>query len=153
MRKSLASLAPAALLAAAVMLPAIGAMTVASSTAQAQNAQIQRVQLQRINPRFNPRLNRHHINPNLTSLRRCYASRRYLYVKSMRILRHSGFRNVRYVRYARGHCRQKFLFTTCKGHRRFRVVVRFAYGRYAGMTRRFAGYCRTHRRGYLQHRS
>jgi len=152
MPKSLAptKLVGSALLAAAIMLPAVGTMTVASATAQANNGQINRVQLQRINPRINPRLNRHHINPNLT-LRRCYVSRRHLYVRSLRILRHYGYRNVRVLRYARGHCRQKFLFSTCRGHRRYRVIVRFAYGRFAGMSRRYAGRC--FYRGHLRHRS
>jgi len=154
MLKSLAptKLIGSALLAAAIMLPAVGTMTVASATAQANNGQIQRVQLERINPRLNPRLNRHHINPNLT-LRRCYTSRRYLYVQATRILRHRGHRRIRYVRYAQGHCRQKFLFTACRGHRKYRIIVRFAYGRYAGMTRRHAGFCRFYRGGHYRYGS
>lgn len=152
MRLSIKSLAPAAMLAAAIVLPAVGTVTVASATAQANNGQIKRIQLERINPRLTPRINRHHINPNLT-LRRCYASRRYLHGKSVRILRHRGHRRIRLVSYYRTHCHQYFRYRACRGARLYHVVVRYKYGRYAGMKRRVIGHCRYYRGGHLRHRS
>jgi len=143
-------------LAAALALPIAGIAGTASP-AVAQNGQnVQLAQHERLDR--HPGLRRHlshHVHQHLHqhgrhvrrdfTLRRCYLPRRWLYVQARRALHHIGYRTLRYRGYKQVRCNQVFMFTACRGHRQYRVSVRYAYGRYAGMIRRFSGFCRFYR--------